>query len=513
MRAAIYSRQSKEKEDSLSIESQEDFCSSICKENGWEYDFYKDPGLSGGDIERPDFQKMMALILAGKYQRVIVYRLDRVNRDMADFANMLKVLERHDIIFQSATEPFDTSTPFGRAWAYNTMNYAEMERRRAMERGKENFLYRVSKGHYPGGHNPFGYRVVKVQHEGKAANTLEPDEIQAPYVRYIFDLYVNKKIALHRIALILNQEGIPTVSGGTWRNEKVRRTLKNPVYTENTIDVFEYFVALGVSVMQGPESFDGAHGCLLVEKEVMGKHRKLNPPEKQRLSVGLHRPLVSADIWLQAQRTLTMNGRRKRRGTGHSSWTIGFMKCAHCGYSMSTKQIKRQGQYITGYFICSGHNMRGDTVCTAKKHHNAGEVEAEIEKRLFAHLRDVDLDGVAVNYSPETTFEINALRAKEIEIIQQIDDLIDKSFEGVVRDYIQARIEKLDKERQGIRARLFSLRNESHVNSNKNIKQVIETILTSWDELSITEKHSLAENIISGITLSSDMVIDIAWIF
>ena len=109
----IYARQSVDRKDSISIESQIDFCKYELK--GGSCKVFKDKGYSGKNTDRPEFQKLLGEIRKGKVRRVIVYKLDRISRSILDFANMMELFQEYDVEFVSSTEKFYTSTPMGRA--------------------------------------------------------------------------------------------------------------------------------------------------------------------------------------------------------------------------------------------------------------------------------------------------------------------------------------------------------------------------------------------------------------
>ena len=110
---AIYARQSVDKKDSISIESQIEFCKYELK--GGNCKEYKDKGYSGKNTERPQFQQLMRDIESGLVRKVVVYKLDRISRSILDFANMMELFQQYNVEFVSSTEKFDTSTPMGRA--------------------------------------------------------------------------------------------------------------------------------------------------------------------------------------------------------------------------------------------------------------------------------------------------------------------------------------------------------------------------------------------------------------
>ena len=109
---AIYARQSVDKKDSVSIETQIEKCEYITKGN---VETYKDKGYSGKNTARPDLERLLKDIKANKISRVIVYRLDRISRNITDFYNLYSIMQEHKTDFISVNENFDTSSPMGRA--------------------------------------------------------------------------------------------------------------------------------------------------------------------------------------------------------------------------------------------------------------------------------------------------------------------------------------------------------------------------------------------------------------
>lgn len=123
---AIYARQSVDKKDSISIESQIEFCKYELK--GGNCKEYKDKGYSGKNTERPQFQQLMRDIESGLVRKVVVYKLDRISRSILDFAKMMDFFQEYEVEFVSSTEKFDTSTPMGRAMLNICIVFAQLER-------------------------------------------------------------------------------------------------------------------------------------------------------------------------------------------------------------------------------------------------------------------------------------------------------------------------------------------------------------------------------------------------
>ena len=145
----IYARQSVDRKDSISIESQIDFCKYELK--GGSCRVFKDKGYSGKNTDRPEFQKLLGEIRKGKVRRVIVYKLDRISRSILDFATMMELFQEYDVEFVSSTEKFDTSTPMGRAMLNICIVFAQLERETIQKRVTDAYYSRCLKGFHMSG--------------------------------------------------------------------------------------------------------------------------------------------------------------------------------------------------------------------------------------------------------------------------------------------------------------------------------------------------------------------------
>ena len=149
----IYARQSVDRKDSISIESQIDFCKYELK--GGSCRVFKDKGYSGKNTDRPEFQKLLGEIRKGKVRRVIVYKLDRISRSILDFATMMELFQEYDVEFISSTEKFDTSTPMGRAMLNICIVFAQLERETIQKRVTDAYYSRCLKGFHMSGQAPY----------------------------------------------------------------------------------------------------------------------------------------------------------------------------------------------------------------------------------------------------------------------------------------------------------------------------------------------------------------------
>ena len=175
---AVYARQSLDKKDSLSIEAQIDGGKACA---GGEVEVYADKGYSGKNTDRPGLQRLKADMEVGKIKRVIVYRLDRISRNIADFYQLFKIMEEHNVEFTSISENFETSTPMGRAMMGILVIFAQMERDITIQRIRSGMENARAKG----------------RHIGRRKTT--EDDIPSSFFRY-YPQYANSGINLSEFA-------------------------------------------------------------------------------------------------------------------------------------------------------------------------------------------------------------------------------------------------------------------------------------------------------------------------
>lgn len=207
---AVYARQSVDKKDSVSIETQIDSCRRHLE---GQPEVFQDRGFSGKNTNRPAFHRLMEAVEAGQVTKIIVYRLDRFSRSIADFGRVWEVLEHHGVEFQSVTENFDTSSPMGRAMLNIVLVFAQLERETIAERVRDNYQHRFSLGAWPGGPAPYGYSLTKItDSQGRQASSLAVND-NAPVVRRIFESYAQEGASLQGIARALNRREFPAPGG------------------------------------------------------------------------------------------------------------------------------------------------------------------------------------------------------------------------------------------------------------------------------------------------------------
>jgi len=186
---AVYARQSIDKKDSISIESQIEFCKYELK--GGNCKEYKDKGYSGKNTDRPHFQELVRDIEKGLVKRVVVYKLDRISRSIIDFANMMELFQKYNVEFVSSTEKFDTSTPMGRAMLNICIVFAQLERETIQKRVTDAYYSRCVKGFHMSGKAPYGYILEPTVIEGVRTKMMVADPEAADRVRLMYEMYAD----------------------------------------------------------------------------------------------------------------------------------------------------------------------------------------------------------------------------------------------------------------------------------------------------------------------------------
>ena len=189
LRCAIYTRKSSEEgleQEFNSLDAQREACASYVasqKHEGWVLmpAAYEDGGLSGGSLERPALQRLMQDMRDGHVDQIIVYKIDRLTRSLADFSKIVDVLDAAGASFVSVTQSFNTATSMGRLTLNMLLSFAQFEREVTAERIRDKIAASKRKGLWMGGNVPLGYEP-----DGR---TLKISAVDAPTIRTIYDLY------------------------------------------------------------------------------------------------------------------------------------------------------------------------------------------------------------------------------------------------------------------------------------------------------------------------------------
>ncbi len=352
LRVAIYIRISTDEEHQpFSLEAQETKLRSYVEiQPGWELvgPIYRDE-KSGATLERPALQRALTAAKAGRFDILLVYRVDRLARSLRGLVDILDQLDAAEVGFRSATEPVDTSTAVGQMLVQMLGVFAQFERETIIDRVINGMERKAAKGEWCGGYRPHGYELDR--DTGKLVPVDGEDKVPA----MIFDMYVRERLGARAVGTRLNERGLRTKAGNRWNAEAVLTVLRNRVY-------------LGEIYFRGT--------WYRAEKH--------------------HTPLVDADVFEQAQQILIARGDdHAKRAYVNSDYTLaGQITCVHCGKRyLGTAATGKLYRYR--YYTCYTRQRYGADACPAERL-PADQVEQAVLGALVDTYRRTDLIHEAV---------------------------------------------------------------------------------------------------------------------
>jgi len=468
VRCAIYTRKSTDEglnQAFNTLDSQRQAAEAYVKSQvgaGWLAlpERYDDGGFSGATIVRPAFNRLLSDIDAGRVDAVVVYRLDRLTRSLADFANLMASFANRGVTFASVTEQFSTSTPGGRVFLNVMASFAQYEREVISERTRDKMSAARRKGMWTGGTPSLGYDL--------ANKRLVVNAAEAERVRAIFELYLRQGSLMATVEALnargwtakawTNQAG-RAAGGERFSKHSLRRLLSNPLYLGN--------------MPYGDELHDGQHEAI-VDCELFDA--------------------VGAQL-----RTHGRDGGATLKNK-HGALLKGLVFCAACGFAMTYSYTQRGGRQY-GYYVCGRALAEGARACP-KSRAPAGE----LEQHVVAQVRSIGRDAALVEAT--VVAAQNDMQTRKAELLAASRD-----HEGQVRKLAGERanlikaigqgtpalgdrlseVDRLLEESQGrvadARAELLAL--NRHQIDEARLRETLEQFDPVWDELFPKERTRL----------------------
>lgn len=524
---AIYSRKSKFTGKGESIGNQIELCKEYIRAHYGDDALdhlvvYEDEGFSGGNLNRPDFKKMMAAAKERKFKAIIVYRLDRISRNISDFSSLIEELARLDIAFVSIKEQFDTGSPMGRAMMYIASVFSQLERETIAERIRDNMHELAKTGRWLGGTTPTGFESEgeeKVTVDGKKKKTfklkLVPQE--AEIVGLIYDLF-SETNSLTMTEAELMKRRIVTRNGNYFTRFSIKAILQNPVYMIADQEAYDYLTEKEADLFSDRAEFDCKHGIMAYNRtdQEKGKTTQYNPVNEWIVAVGKHPGLIPGKNWVRVQEALEQNKSKAfRRPKSNEALLTGLLYC-RCGNRMYPKLSKRRtadGDVIFTYVcklkersqrsLCNNRNASGNTMDLAVveqvkrlNDHNAEFIDQMEKIRKF-------YTGNRVQYEEQ----LADLQKDKTEVEKKIEGLVDSLIDlgdSTAKVRVAKRIEALTAESDALEVRIQELiaLTSQHAMSDSEfdvLRQLLSVFQENIDDMPLEQKRAAIRTVVRKV--------------
>jgi len=504
MAIAIYARKSIERENSISCDTQIEYCRMMIRpeERAEKVITFVDNGFSGGNVERDGFREMMKQIARGAVTKLIVYRLDRISRSLSDFVQILDTLKKHGVQFVSSQESFDTSSPYGEMIVKILMVFAEFERQSTIERVTQAYAHRSELGLYMGGRQPYGFTLIGTEIHGIKTKMLAPIETETEHLRYIFETYAVQGMTLRRLMDSLIRRGMMPEQG-SWSTAKLSSILKNPIYVRADNSIYEYYSRRNCRIISDIAAFDGVHGAQLYGKT---KHEAEDMSD-MKLVIMSHEGVIPANIWLACQKKIAKNKQFGASVSNTTSWLGGKVFCKKCGRTMRVVKgsLRTDGSY-TRYFGCTGKAV--NRICDGVK----VPVYAESLENMVYDLIEQKLEtlhDVRRKVQEDYGSKLNHLknRLSEIKTAQQrlVEMVLSDSLGEEMRKLLNDRAVALAQEHREICEKIEAL------NDGKSEIMRVAALSEKWKCASYEEKKAVAALLMDKILIEEDGTTEVVW--
>ena len=406
LRCAVYTRKSTEEgldKEFNSLQAQREACEAYIasqRSEGWALvrDAYDDGGFSGGTLERPALQQLLADIEEGLVDVVVVYKIDRLSRSLMDFSKLVEVFDRAGVTFVSVTQSFNTTTSMGRLTLNILLSFAQFEREVIAERVRDKIRASRQKGMWMGGSVPLGYVVQNrklVVHEPNAA-----------VVRSMFERFLRVGSATV-LARELRAEGVLTTKGRPIDKGYLYKCLSNRTY-------------LGLAIHKGT-AYPGEHAAI-----------------------------ISQDLWDKVHAILAENARtRSARTRAQTPALLRGLIFGPTGAAMSPTHT-RKGNRLYRYYVSQDVLQRGRDACPI------GRVPAaEIERAVIDQLRGVfrQPEIVVGTWRAARAEQDDVTEDEAREALAQLDPLWGELFPAEQTRIVQLLVERVDVHGEGVDVR------------------------------------------------------------
>lgn len=502
---AIYPRKSVYRDNSDSVQVQvqmcKDYSNIIYKDKEVEFRVYdKDEGFSGKNTNRPSFKELMNDIKNDIIDAVIVYKLDRISRNVQQFSSMYEIFQQHGVAFISVKEAFDTSTPMGRTVMYILAAFAQLERENTSERVADSMLSLGASGKWTGGTLPSGFTSVRKIVGSKEHSFLIVDKETINRVKTLYEL-ITQGYSITKVERYCRDNGIRSQTGKFLNTSQIHGIITNPVYCQNSIEAYYYLEEKGCS-LPDKKLFDGNNGLIGYGRTKTGKNsQRTRTIGDWSIAIGIHEPVICASDWIAAQKRLFVN-KIVRTPKYECGILRGVLRC-QCGARMEMKNYVKNGNMFS-YYYCSYMERQGKEKC------DTGYTRMEeIDGSFLQELRNIQLNKNSMTVKEvKPTQDVNNIRSEIKDVEKKIDNLTNALTQAMgtsASGYIIAQISSLDSQKQKLtdnlkRAELQVAQIGAEIDRKQEVYDGVCYLLDHFDKLEYKAKNELIRKMVKSCT-------------
>ncbi len=485
MEFAIYSRKSKQTAKGESIQNQIDYCKKYIVNHfgeGQQIHLFVDEGYSGKNSQRPQFQQMLSLAKQKKLDYIVCYRLDRISRNVGDFAALIQQLSAWETAFVCVQEQFDTATPTGRAMMYLASVFAQLERETIGERVRDNMFYLAKKGYWLGGTFPLGFVSKRVIEKGHSYCHLVQQQDEIKIVQKIYALFLEYG-SLSAVKRELQKNGIYSRKGNVFSVMAIKQILTNPVYCKADHAAKEYFLQKGAEVtfLECSEQY----GLMVYNKR---NYRKKAAPRQNIdcwiVAMGKQQGTIAGEIWVSIQKRLQRNSPKTKEHKTENDYALlsGLLYCQNCGQKMQAKK-RRNGN--TFDYICRG-KLQGKG-CTIQNLQGK-QTDMQTEKLLLEYIQKNNHFAEVLKKWQKDSNAANYIQKEILSCQNQIQNYIqllgNTKINDIVLKEVNNKVEKLQKQQKTLQKQQELLQKQTFfAQKEQNCFEIL------WQKMSIRQKQ------------------------
>ena len=423
--------------DSLPFQKKElkAYCEHVLHIDKKRIEIFEDAGKSGKNTKRPAFERMMEKVKLGQVSHVIVYKIDRISRNLVDFSLMYDDFKYNKVTFISLNEQFDTSSAIGEAILKIILVFAELERKLTSERVTDVMIGRAQSGLWNGARVPYGWDW---DDENKCP---VHSKTEAKYVKQMYADYLNGGSSVS-IAKSYNANKIPTKRGGEWTSKTIADVIRNPMN-------------------KGDYRYN-------YRESARGRKK---PQEEVIYIKGIFEPLVSINDWEKANklmdgRGLKMNSSGQTIMNKRCNVFTGLIFCGKCGerYNVRSKDRRQGSGFRPSSYACGKRSRKGTcdnpnvsdvaiapiiinyiaAMVDITKHKRHIKTTKELEQMILKRISFSDIAGIAEDSLKDTLDLLYGKNGTQLWSANTVSQE-DKSENKQKLTELQAKLEKTER--------------------------------------------------------------------